>query len=569
MRGADPGALRSEALAAERSGRHDLAAHRLQELENAGEATVADRLRHALNRLLAGDPAAAEAALTGAVAAGAAPGHADLVAAQIAIRTSNWARLAATARGRLQRAPNDEQAREHLSRALLEQGDLDAAAEAFRPLTNSTSPLSLERALIYGQLCLHAQRFDEARDMLSRAAQDPKSGRARTALARLATFEGRFEDAEALCREAIRLEPDNPRGYQQLSVVRRGDVDDAVRSALERFWSGPPGEAALEHAGIGFTLADIAFRRGEAEKALHLYQQANEMRRAAFVETGFEFSAEATRARFAKLLAAYEALPAPPRPSDDAPRPIFIVGPPRSGTTLFESIIGAHPDATACGEVSAGPRVLDDFERQLGAEGVGSVAEIVSRNAARWRETYLDASPGRHFRRTGVFTDKMPGNAIAAPLLKRLFPTARFIVTRRAPFDVAVSILRHQFPGAYDWAHGLDNIATFLELQDAFIARLIEQAPDDFAVIDYDELVERPDNGRRALAAAAGLSWDDACLDHTRRTGPVATFSSVQVRKSISAGTSDGGRLFRPLLADYADHLEARIAAARRGDAAH
>ncbi len=555
--------LRAHVVRAEAARDHQSAARALMQIEALGAATPADLLRCALHHLLADELEQADASLRRAMSAGAPPAGALAVAAQIAIKSAAWARLWEISRKRLELTPNDDQAREHLSRSLLEQGDLDAAAEAFAPLMQSGAPVSPARALIFGQICLHTQRFDEAKTHLEFAASaDPNSARARVGLARLATFEGRLADAEALCREAALIEPNDPRPLQQLAVIQRGSVDKNTTSVLQRLYSETNLPLA-DRAGVGFSLGDIAFRAGEAETALKFYSESNALRRDFFAEQGFDYTPIKAKARFERLSDAYDALGKPPPLTDDAPRPVFVIGPPRSGTTLIESILARHPDVAAHGEVSAGPRVLDAFERRLDAEAGVSAPKIVERHAVEWRRGYSAATFDTTDKSFTAHTDKMPGNGLAAPLLMRLFPAARFIVCRRTPFDVAVSIFRHQFPGAYDWAHRLEDIANFLERHERLIAQLAASHSDRFAVIDYDALVAAPDEGRRTIVSAAGLTWDAACDEANADGRRIATFSSVQARKPISRSASDGGSLFRPLMEKFATELDDRIAKAR------
>ena len=186
-------------------------------------------------------------------------------------------------------------------------------------------------------------------------------------------------------------------------------------------------------------------------------------------------------------------------------------------------------------------------------------AEILRKEYEQYRRNIRKEHFSDISARDAYLTDKMPGNSLAAPLLAALFPNARFIACRRDPFDVAISIYRHQFPNAYRWSHRLEDIAHFMEHHERALAAFVPLTSECLTVIDYDELVAKPETGRRAVIEAAGLEWDDACAEHTVRDRPIATFSSVQVREPISRSASDGGGLFRPLLADFAEQLAARL----------
>lgn len=554
----EPLGWRHLADAAEQTADFETGSAAFEKLSALGQTDAQTEIRSALHGILSGRLPAARLALDRAQKAGAPKDRLYPVAAELSIKEGKWQELKSIAAAWKNLAPNARKPVSLSARAELELGNMEAAADIYRSLIENNIEITAEDALIYGRICLNSQQFDEAASYLSRAAEaDPDNPDAIVSLARLKTFEGEIEEAEKLCKQALSKAPDHIRAYHQLCVTTRGKIDSHYRERMIAILEQGVSDPALK-AGLAFSLGDVFFRSGEAKTSLQYYEQGNTRRLEEGRARGFPYIGEVMEKDVGLLREASEfLLEAFDRPqTEDRTTPIFITGMPRSGTTLMERIIGAHSEVTPLGERQAGPGLLEQFVMQLRQMDVRAAVQWFENKSDSFREKYLQ---GTDEVETAFFTDKMPGNALAIPLLSALFPKAKFILTRRCPFDIAVSIYRHQFPFAYSWAHRFEDIAHYMPIMMGAAADFVRALPGRAHIVDYDSLAKQPAEDSRELMSCLELEWEEGCLRPACKGQRVATFSSVQVRDSISPKSSDGGSLFRPLMKSYASELDQNV----------
>jgi hypothetical protein len=220
--------------------------------------------------------------------------------------------------------------------------------------------------------------------------------------------------------------------------------------------------------------------------------------------------------------------------SPPGPAPIFIVGLPRSGTTLLERVLGSHSLVASAGE-------LTDFPRQLRWVADRHGHSIVD-------EALLDAMPGVDFELLGrrylqqsqwrangkpFYIDKLPPNFMLIGCIRRALPHARVVHMVRDPMDVCFSNYRAMFGDAYAYSYDLDALSHHYHQYDRLMRHWRETMPGFVIDVSYSSLVLDTERTCRELLAACGLPFEDACLDHTRNRASVATLSSAQVRQPI------------------------------------
>ncbi|RFB04333.1 sulfotransferase family protein [Parvularcula marina] len=557
-----PLALRHLADAAERTKQFGEGFQALERLSAMGAADVTIEMRAALHGIMANEFDGARLALDRARGKGAPLQSLHPIAAELAIAAGKWDDLQKVATAWHQAEPQNTKARRYASRAELELGNIEEAADLFRPLIEEQASPDADDKLMYGRICLNAQRFDEAGKYLTEAARQlPKSADALTSLARLKTFEGELDEAQRLCEAAISADPESVRSYLQLVIVTRGQIDPPYKEKMATLLRAGVADQGLE-AGLAFALGDVAFRERKAEDALDFYRQGNERRAAEGAARGYPYDSKVMEKDVTLLEEAGALLEGVDLGEADGPVPIFITGMPRSGTTLIERIIASHGQVSPLGERVVGPKLLEKYLYKIRESGAEASVGWLKENADDLRREYLTGTGDIG---TEYFTDKMPGNALAIPLFAALFPKARFLLTTRVPFDVAVSVFRHQFPFPYSWSHRFEDIAHYYPVYMGASARFVRARPDTAAIFDYDGLAADPAGQIPELIAKAGLDWDEACADASSSGNRIATFSSVQVRGEISPKSSDGGSLFRSLMEGYASELDVAVAAALQG----
>lgn len=244
--------------------------------------------------------------------------------------------------------------------------------------------------------------------------------------------------------------------------------------------------------------------------------------------------------------------------ADRLPRVVFVLGMPRSGTSLAERIIGAHPLACACGEQQGIRRLnvhLDPHAERgtvaLPLEPARIQAETMDRAAEGYLALMREVSAKLGRSGSEVVTDKMPYNFLFVPVIAAMLPGARIVHTVRRPEDACLSTYFQFFGGTHPHSHDLYHLGRYYRDYERLMAHWHAIAPElgvEILDIAYDEIVEDLAGSARRIVAHAGLSWDDACLGYDRVEQAARTASNDQVRKPIYRTSLDRA-------SNYARHL--------------
>jgi hypothetical protein len=223
-----------------------------------------------------------------------------------------------------------------------------------------------------------------------------------------------------------------------------------------------------------------------------------------------------------------------PRHRFDGPMPIFIVGMPRSGTTLLERILGNHSQVTPAGELADFSRqwrwVTDRHgQRLLDAALVEGAGETDFAEVGR---RYLEQSQWRAGGRP-YYVDKLPPNFMLAGFIRRALPQAKIVHMTREPMDLCFSNYRALFGDAFAYSYDLDALAAHHRQYRRLMAHWHAVMPGAIHDVDYAALVQDTEAAMRALLAHCGLPFEAGCLDTAGNPAPVATLSSAQVREPI------------------------------------
>ena len=367
--------------------------------------------------------------------------------------------------------------------------------------------------------------------------------------------------------EALARFPDDPRLWLERGWVQE-DLGDAAQAqvayarahALQPGWADPVGAAlalargdapealvedalalaarpdadASQKAYLRYTLGKRSDSRREFADAATHWSEANRLRRQ--IDGGFD------RAQYAATIDALvettsrEALAAGHAHALDDDRPIFVLGMPRSGTTLVEQILAAHPQVHGCGELTGIVRIAERVLADTGRRWPHDAADVPSDWLQMQARAYLQAA-GRHAppdaRR---LIDKQPYNFLHVGLIAMLFSGARIVWCRRDPRDIALSIFSESFSPLSSFATDIDDIRFVIEQQERLMRHWQTTSPIPLLEMQYETMVADSEAQMRRLVEFAGLPWDDACLRFHESGRSVQTFSRWQVRRPISAG---------------------------------
>lgn len=368
---------------------------------------------------------------------------------------------------------------------------------------------------------------------------------------------GRAEEARRYYRAALAIAPDYAEVHRHLSLVttyRRGDPHLAEMHALEAGQAGPVDEVARMH--LSFALAKAYDDLDERDRSFAYLVEANRLRKRLHPYDGEAVVAShaALRAFFdvGKVNAALPLHAGPPGAGEaDGPTPIFIVGMPRSGSTLVEQILSSHSMVSAAGEVNALDRALALVSDPLKRASAATVADELLLDI---RRGYLRNLPRPTLDRPFV-TDKMLVNYRWVGFIAMALPHARIIHTRREAVATCWSIFRHYFASRGNgYAYDMGDVAHYYGAHLELMTFWQERFPGRIHTLDYDRLVDDQEGETRRLLAHCGLPWEDACLTFHRTERAVRTASADQVRRRLYTGSSRSWRR-------YEHHLAPMIAA--------
>jgi tetratricopeptide (TPR) repeat protein len=446
-----------------------------------------------------------------------------------------------------------------LGRALRHLGRHD---QALPPLARATelapgnADIEMERARALSGLA----RYDEAEGAYLRAlAAQPGLAAAFLERGHLLERGNRLERLPALLAEAAGqgVAPADLAYLQALALEREGKFGEALAEAR----STPDTDDPVRKASLIGRLAD---RLNDAPAAFAAYGEMNLLVAAAHPDASVGAAAYRRHvAALTDMLTSFYVAGWPgaaPEPARAAP--VFLVGFPRSGTTLLDTLLMGHPAVHVLEEEPILQRVgeaLGDFARLRGLDE----AEVRRLRALYFTE--LDAfDPAARGR---MVVDKLPLNILGAPLIHRLFPEAKIIFAERHPCDVVLSCFMQNFELNDAMANFLDlgDAARLYDLVLAFWTRCRETLPLDIHVLRYEALVADKEAEMRALLAFLGLEWDERVLDNQRTAilrGPIATPSYAQVAQPIYRRASGRWQRYRaemapvlPILTPWADKM--------------
>ena len=474
--------------------------------------------------------------------------------------------------------PDYMEAYNNLGNALLDLRRYDRAIAAFEQAL-ALKPHSAEAHNNLGSVLQALGRHDEAMAHYQTALRlKPGYAEAYTNVGNALMEMGRLDEAQRAFETAIDLQPRRAKFYRNLIDSKRFSPDDPHLAAMQALAKDMPSLPTEEQIDLHFALGKALADAGDNAASFRHLIEGNALKR-----RGIAYDEAAALAFFAGLPNAFtrELLEAKRGAGNPSSVPIFIVGMPRSGTTLIEQILASHPQVHGAGELgtfsdlmatvpglgaafgSLEPSAADTALRELGMRYV-EVVRALAPEAAR-------------------VTDKMPVNFRLLGLIHMVLPNARIIHARRDPVDTCLSCFGRAFAGDQPFSYDLGELGRYYRAYHATMAHWRSVLPGATLLeVDYEAVVDDLEGQARRIVAHCGLDWADSCLEFYRTKRLVRTSSATQVRQPIYK-TSVGrwrqyGALLRPLFEALGPELtgdrrvdegaSARLAGHRTPDAA-
>lgn len=382
--------------------------------------------------------------------------------------------------------------------------------------------------------CVYARLGDHAAALphFTEAVRlEPGNTSYRYNLAATLNFLGRIDEAEAALEALIAFAPGDARAHHLLAGLRKQTPERNHVEQLGRTLAAA--KAGQGRLLLGYALSKELEDIGEPDEALDRLCTANAEHRRTLP---YSFARDA--ATFDAIEAAWPKVAQAPAVDTPADAPIFVIGMPRTGTTLVDRILSSHPEVESAGELQAMPLAVKlaagtATPTVMDPETITAAADTDMATIGR---DYL--SRAGHHRRdlTSRFTDKFPGNFHYAGFITQALPEARIVCLRRNPMDTVLSNFRNLFAVSsryYDYSYDLLDIAAYYVRFDRLMAMWRDALPDRVIEVRYEDLVADQPGETQRMLAHCGLVWADECLDFHTNSAPVSTPSAAQVRRPI------------------------------------
>ena len=444
--------------------------------------------------------------------------------------------------------PDYVEALNNLGAALLDQGKFNQAL-GYCERALALRPDDLEAHNNLGIALQHQKKLDEAAWHFQRALElKPDYAKAHNNLGTLLKEQGLFAEALAHYDRALAQQRDFAEAYYnraELVKFRRGD---ASLNALEALAAGGVAESKRMH--LHFTLAKALDDIGDYARAMEHMLRGNALKR-----QEIEYDEDATRTLFQWIRNAFDArlFNRLSGSGDPSPAPIFVLGMPRSGSTLIEQILASHPLVLAAGESDNLSIVANGGTVPYPA----CVAGLDAADAGRMGQAYLaglsDLPPGQC-----RITDKAPLNFLYVGLIRLILPNARIIHTVRDPVDTCISCFSKLFTFEMKFTYDLAELGRYYRWYSELMAHWRSVLPAD-AMLDvrYEDVVNDLEGQAKRLLDYAGLPWNDRCLSFHQTSRPVITASAFQVRQPLFRSSLDRRRHYEAYLQPLLTELPA------------
>lgn len=421
------------------------------------------------------------------------------------------------------------QAYNNLGCSLAELDKLDDAVDSFNKAVMIDNNYSDAYSNL-GNVLLDKGRVSEAIAVYNKAINsNPGNKYAFNGLGSALSDQGNFPDAVASYRKAIDIDPEYAEAYRHLlNNSRHTGYDDDIKAAELLYAKKNISDDQRMHLafGLGRAYEDL----GKYEESMEFILEANHL-----MHLSVEYSTSDARKLFNKIIGVFsEEFFVNHRGSGVSDEtPIFILGMPRSGTSLVEQILATHSEVFGAGELNELSRLInniclnhrvDRFPECASNFGNMELVEIGGRYIEKLREYSTDSK---------YITDKMPHNFMRIGLIKAVIPNAKIIHCTRDPMDNCLSIFKNFFPKGHNYSYDMVELGEYYNLYIELMKYWDSVLPGFIYTVNYENLVVDQENQIRMMLDYCGLSWDESCMHFHKTERRVGTASNVQVRRPI------------------------------------
>jgi len=380
-------------------------------------------------------------------------------------------------------------------------------------------------------------------------AIDPDYAEAHHNLANALDELGRREDAISHYEQALAIKPGYAEAHRNLARI---NPEQEQAAAIEKLLENPS-LSEIDATHCHFALGNIHHNAKNFDKAFEHYEHANKLKRKAVCYNSHSFTAYVNRlidtfseSYFQEIFGS----------GSDSKLPVFIIGMPRSGTTLVEQIVSSHPRVHGAGELAFLGRFEQSIAQQF--ESPTTYPECMplcyESVAPEFSRKYLEEI--RNYEHDAErITDKMPDNFMRVGLIKTLFPKARIIHCQRNALDTCTSNFLNYFATGNEYSFDLSELGQYYLDYERLMAHWDNLFSSEILTVRYEELIMNQEGISRQMVEYLGLEWDDRCLEFHKNVRAVHNFSSMQVRQQIYAHSINRWKAYENQLAPLLEIL--------------
>lgn len=448
----------------------------------------------------------------------------------------------------LELAPEFHLARNNYANALGKSHQFERALEEIAYL-EKVEPYNLSHPVLAASILVNVGDYDGAIRRYERIlAAAPEHARLQMSFGHALKTVGRQEESIAAYRRAIEAQPTLGEAYWSLANLKTFHFDDAEVDSMRKILEKRELDAG-DCFHLCFALAKALEDAGQYDEAFEYYAAGNEIKQKL---SGYDADANTSRIRTIREHCMRELFEARQGSGNPARDPIFIVGLPRSGSTLLEQILASHSQVEGTMELP----YISQYALRLGGEKKRTdvskypavLHELTDDRFGELGEEYLQAT---QIQRSGLpfFIDKMPNNFVHIGLIQLILPNAKIIDARRHPMACCFSCFKQLFAAGQEFTYGLDNIGRYCRDYLALMEHWDTVLPGKVLMVEYERVVSDFETQVRRLLDYCELEFEPACLEFYTSERAVRTASSEQVRQPIYRDALEQWRHFE-------DHLE-------------
>ena len=407
-----------------------------------------------------------------------------------------------------------------------------------------TAPDDLEAMTALAAVCLELGSTAEARELATRAAGMSNAPFIQLRTSIIMRRAGDIPAATQMAERAVAQDPNNIDGYYTLSTMKKFKREDADFKNLTALSARAGSLPDKQRIRLEFALGNAMLDTGSVAEAFSHYATGNRLQRLVHKHISVELVEKYTDTIIGlftpELVHKFSGAGAV-----STTRPVFIVGMPRSGSTLTEQILSSHPQMAAMGEVNFLQSCLPFYPNAEVPQLFPATATTITKQLVdNMSADMLDGIAKKYLQQTDVYaregaklSDKMLFNFFLVGIIRLALPNAKIIHCTRDPMDIGLSIWQRMFNADLFWAYDQRDLGRYFRAYSKLMAHWNRLFPGQIFEANYETMVANQESETRRLLEFCGLPWDERCLKFHETDRPVITASSAQVRQGLYTGS--------------------------------